>query len=316
MPTLTTKFGFQKPLVNNSVDADLWGGQLNTNFDDLDDYLSLLTSSKSATFTVGTDEFNYTYLVDASGGSVTVNLPATANVFNGFCVRIKAIDLSNSVTIDGSGSETIDGSLTFSFEEEDMAVTIVSDGSNWQIINKSYSSAMASKTYVDNAVDAVETTIGTPVAMSGNTEEDFTVSTSSKKITISLREISLSGTSNLLIQIGDSGGVVTTGYTGTALGFGLNTGTEVSLSTGFRIFESSPTAADAYTLTANLYLINESSNIWQISLFGNRGLSGGGGFHITDGYVSLSNPIETVRLTAVNGTDTLDAGTLNVIYGV
>ncbi len=36
MPTQTTNYGFNKPLVNNATDADLWGGQLNTNFDSLD----------------------------------------------------------------------------------------------------------------------------------------------------------------------------------------------------------------------------------------------------------------------------------------
>ena len=39
MPTLTTNFGFNKPLVNNATDADLWGAQLNTNWDNLDTYL-------------------------------------------------------------------------------------------------------------------------------------------------------------------------------------------------------------------------------------------------------------------------------------
>lgn len=36
MPTTTTNYGFNKPLVNNATDADLWGGQLNSNWDDLD----------------------------------------------------------------------------------------------------------------------------------------------------------------------------------------------------------------------------------------------------------------------------------------
>jgi len=39
MPTFTTHYNFNKPLVNNATDADLWGGQLNTNFDSLDSLL-------------------------------------------------------------------------------------------------------------------------------------------------------------------------------------------------------------------------------------------------------------------------------------
>jgi microcystin-dependent protein len=39
MPTLTTTYGLYKPLVNNPVDQDLWGGFLNTNMDSIDTLL-------------------------------------------------------------------------------------------------------------------------------------------------------------------------------------------------------------------------------------------------------------------------------------
>ena len=39
MPTSTTNFSLNKPLVNDAVDEDLWGGQLNTNMDTIDDRL-------------------------------------------------------------------------------------------------------------------------------------------------------------------------------------------------------------------------------------------------------------------------------------
>jgi hypothetical protein len=54
MPTSTANFGFQKPLVNNAIDADLWGGILNTNWDDVD---SILTSFVPA---IGDVELNIT----------------------------------------------------------------------------------------------------------------------------------------------------------------------------------------------------------------------------------------------------------------
>lgn len=40
MPTQTTNFSFNKPLVNNAVDEDLWGGQLNDNWDSIDTLLN------------------------------------------------------------------------------------------------------------------------------------------------------------------------------------------------------------------------------------------------------------------------------------
>lgn len=40
MPDLTTNYSFNQPLVNNPVDQDLWGGQLNTNWGNLDTILA------------------------------------------------------------------------------------------------------------------------------------------------------------------------------------------------------------------------------------------------------------------------------------
>ena len=58
MPTLTPNYGFQKPLVNNATDADLWGGQLNSNWDDIDTLLKTVQDDTSPTGTIimyGTD---------------------------------------------------------------------------------------------------------------------------------------------------------------------------------------------------------------------------------------------------------------------
>lgn len=43
MPTLTSNFSFNKPLVNDPIDEDLWGGQLNDNWDSIDTILDALT---------------------------------------------------------------------------------------------------------------------------------------------------------------------------------------------------------------------------------------------------------------------------------
>ena len=40
MPNFTTTYSFNLPLVNDPTDADLWGGYLNTNWTNLDSYLS------------------------------------------------------------------------------------------------------------------------------------------------------------------------------------------------------------------------------------------------------------------------------------
>tara|TARA_Y100001954_G_scaffold210294_1_gene236039 strand:- start:1702 stop:3135 length:1434 start_codon:yes stop_codon:yes gene_type:complete len=70
-------------------------------------------------------------------GSYTVTLPAAASN-TGKVYYIKNIDSDgDDITIDGNGSETIDGSTTFLLDPYKHAVRIVSDGSNWHVIEES-----------------------------------------------------------------------------------------------------------------------------------------------------------------------------------
>lgn len=72
-------------------------------------------------------------LVDASGGNVTVNLPA-ASGNSGETIMVKKTDNSvNTVTIDGNSTETIDGNLTEVISGQYDSIQVVCDGSNWYI---------------------------------------------------------------------------------------------------------------------------------------------------------------------------------------
>jgi hypothetical protein len=88
--------------------------------------------SKTADYTA--TESDHVILVDASGGAVTINLPAAAGA-NGRMYQIKKTDSSgNAVTIDGNGAETIDGATTLSTTTQYQSFTIVCDGSGWWVI--------------------------------------------------------------------------------------------------------------------------------------------------------------------------------------
>lgn len=131
MPTSTTNFAFQKPLVNNAIDADLWGGILNTNWDDVDAIIPNVVASKTTSFNVLASEFGYAYQIDASSAAVTASLPAASSVFNGFAVFFRAEDAANTITIDPNGSETINGLASLTIAQTDDTVGVVCDGSNW-----------------------------------------------------------------------------------------------------------------------------------------------------------------------------------------
>jgi hypothetical protein len=85
--------------------------------------------------TVRTKTGNYTashgdvILADATGGSITITLPAAAE---GRQVTVKRVNSgSNTVTIDPPGSVTVDGAATLAVGAQWASKTVISDGVNW-----------------------------------------------------------------------------------------------------------------------------------------------------------------------------------------
>lgn len=81
-----------------------------------------------------TDGF-VTLLVNSTSSAITITLPTA--VSNAAIFTIKKIDSStNFVTIDANASQTIDGDLTIVLKDQYNYVQIVSDGTNWVVINE------------------------------------------------------------------------------------------------------------------------------------------------------------------------------------
>jgi hypothetical protein len=146
-------------------------------------------------------------------------------------------------------------------------------------------------------------TYSTPV-----TSVDFTsIPSWVKRITVMFNGVSVSGTSNPLIQLGTgSTSYTTTGYLGTAVNY-LGSGA-TNPTTGFAI----ASALAANLLSGHLILTNVSGNIWIAS--GVFGTSNTTFAAYTAGNISLAAALTAVRITTVNGTDTFDAGSINILY--
>lgn len=86
-------------------------------------------------------------LADASAGAITLTLPAASGVTPRTLYFIKKIDsaLANLVTIDGNGAETIDGSLTITLAHRGEGVVLQTDGTNWQVLQRTIYSVAAYK---------------------------------------------------------------------------------------------------------------------------------------------------------------------------
>jgi hypothetical protein len=147
---------------------------------------------------------------------------------------------------------------------------------------------------------AVNAATGSPTSI------DFTsIPSWVKRITVMFSGVSVSGTSNTLVQLGTSGGIVSTGYVSSASNQG---GTTASSTAGFLI--NSQTAASD-TFSGISVFTNITSTNWVYAGTGKRttnALAYGGG----DG--AIGGVVTQIRITTVNGTDTFDAGTINILY--
>ena len=151
-------------------------------------------------------------------------------------------------------------------------------------------------------------TSGTVVTASG-TSIDFTALPSwVKRITVIFQGVSTNGSSAYLVRLGTSGGVVTSGYVSS--GNQLNPASSSASSTaGFNFVIDNA----GYICTGNIVFNNISSNTWvasyTLSLTGVATGSAVGG-----GQIALGGTLDRVRITTVNGTDTFDAGSINIMY--
>jgi hypothetical protein len=151
---------------------------------------------------------------------------------------------------------------------------------------------------------------GTAVASTSGTSIDFTgIPSYAKRVTVLFGGVSTSGTNNLLVQVG-SGSVSTTGYvsasgrTNSANNAAMNTNT-----TGVHILNSS--ASDALRGAVVLYLLTGNTWVANGNITSDTTL-----ISITIGATcpALSGALDRIRVTSVGGTDTFDAGTINIFW--
>jgi hypothetical protein len=130
-----------------------------------------------------------------------------------------------------------------------------------------------------------------------------------KRVTVMFNGVSTNGTSLLVVRLGTSGGVVSSGYNGAASSVGSTVVTQ-QWASGFGLRGATTAAADIYEGHMLLSLID--GNDWisshtmalsntPVTLFG-------------AGSVTLSGTLTQLRITTVGGTNTFDAGTINIMY--
>jgi hypothetical protein len=150
----------------------------------------------------------------------------------------------------------------------------------------------------------------TPQSSTSGTAIDFTgIPSWVKRVTLSYNAVSTTGTSNYQVQLGISSGVETTGYLANATTIAGST-TGFSITTGFAVIIA-PSAANSYSGVIVFSLVSTSNNSWSAMGMGSAGTTT---LHTAAGGKTLSGTLDRVRFTTANGTDTFDAGTINIMY--
>lgn len=150
-------------------------------------------------------------------------------------------------------------------------------------------------------------TLSTSVASTSGTAINFTsIPSWVKRITVMFSGVSTNGTTGVGVQIGDSGGIEASNYLGTV----FDDGATANFSAGF--FDNTASAAIVRHGAFVLTLLESSTNTWACTF--TLGFSNAASGRTGAGTKALSAALDRVRVTASNGTDTFDAGTINVMY--
>ena len=160
------------------------------------------------------------------------------------------------------------------------------------------------------ASTAPVTNSGTAVASTSGTAIDFTsIPSWVKRITVLYSGVSTSGTSNYLVQIG-SGSVTGSGYASAA--FSVDGANATGISTSTAGFLTARVVTAAALFTGSIVISNITENTW-VESGSLINISAGWGTTST-GSLALAGVLDRVRITTTNGTDTFDAGSINILY--
>jgi len=195
-----------------------------------------------------------------------------------------------------------------------MTATINASTSSGVVTSADTSGALAlqsngtTKLTVDSTGAYGQIVSGTAVASTSGTSIDFTsIPSWVKRITVMFSGVSTSGTSSPLIQLG-SGSPTTSGYLGVGTRFGGSASAETAFTTGLGING----AAATYLYRGAIVFTLLSTNSW-VGVANLSETSANVMFMSTTS-VSLAGTLDRVRITTVNGTDTFDAGSINILY--
>lgn len=147
---------------------------------------------------------------------------------------------------------------------------------------------------------------GVQASVAGTSIDFNSIPAGVRRLTLLLGGVSTSGTSPVMVQIGPTGGVETSGY----IGGGWDGATAVaSASTGFS--DGTASAASVREQIYQLLLLDPATNAWMCTMTGGFATAGVRNYAYRK---VLAGVLGRLRVTTVGGADTFDAGSINLHY--
>jgi hypothetical protein len=255
----------------------------------------VLTTAFSYTFAAGTQVL----VINPAGTLATGTITMPASPSDGMTITVESTQQVTALTMSGNGG-TVVGAAVQLIPNQPLSWVYRSTGTTWY-------------PFSGGAGRASALVSGTTVASTSGTSIDFTgIPSWVKRITVIFDGVSTNGTSPVRLQIGISSGIVASGYAGSSGAIAVSTAGGIQTGVAGWDFNDSNTAAATRFGVITLALLNNTANTWCI--FGGYGQGNAVLFSAIGGAKSLSGTLDRVRITTVNGTDTFDAGSINILY--
>jgi hypothetical protein len=261
----------------------------------------LLTFSGGITATAGTVTLGVVAGAIDAGGATSLEIPndtaPTVNADGEIAVDTSVTDFSHGILKYYGGEEMAViavpiGELTSPSDGDVVAYNATND--EFELVPQSGGSGI---------------TPDTVQATTSGTAFDFTsLPAGLNRITIIFDNVSVNGSDAIIVQVGDSGGVETTGYESAGARLASSATTQSSAVNGFNI----STSNSAHAFSGSMIICRITGNIWVASHSGGN-ITSAVEAYCGGGRKALSAELDRVRVTR-GGSNAFDSGQVNIFY--